>query len=110
MTADNASVTVRIFALPMDACDPAKTWRSAAEMIARRLREKYGRSIETEFVEIFTPESFEHPDILSLLEKGDDVPPYVTVNGALVQSGGKLSERRIREQLELMGISLIPQK
>jgi hypothetical protein len=101
-------VVVRIFALPMDACDPDKTWRSAAWMIARRLRERYGKAVETEFVEIFSPESFEYPDILSLLEKGDDVPPYVTVNGTLVQSGGKISERRVREQLELIGISPIP--
>lgn len=100
-------VAVRIFALPIDACDPGNTWRNAAWMIARRLRERYGRAVETEFVEIFSPESFEYPDILSLLEKGDDVPPYVTVNGTLVQSGGKISERRIREQLELLGISLV---
>ena len=105
MEADQYPVVVRIFALPMDACDPSKTWQSAAWMIARRLRERYGGTVETEFVEIFSPESFEYPDILSLLEKGDDVPPYVTVNGTLVQSGGKLSERRIREQLELLGIS-----
>lgn len=105
MNTDTNPVIVRIFALPMEACDPGKTWSRAALMIARRLREKYGRAVETEFVEIFSPESFEYPDILSLLEKGEQVPPYVTINGTLVQSGGKLSEGRIREHLEHLGIS-----
>lgn len=107
MNASTTTVIIRIFALPMDACDPSKTWQNAARMIARRLHERYGSAVEVEFIEIFSPESFEYPDILSLLEKGDLLPPYVTVNGTVVQSGGKLSERNIHNQLDLLGISPI---
>lgn len=107
MSDNGKPITVRIFALPMEACDPSKTWQNAVRMIARRLRERYGDAVETEFVEIFSPESFQYPEILSLFEKGDDLPPYVTVNGSLVQSGGKISEGRIRRHVERLGISPI---
>lgn len=30
--------------------------------------------------------------------------PIITLNGVVIQSGGKLSERRIREELEKIGI------
>ncbi|GAK56672.1 hypothetical protein U27_03635 [Candidatus Vecturithrix granuli] len=92
-------VIVRIFALPMVACDPGKTWKAAAEMMARRLKDRYGDAVQVEFVEIFAPESFQYPEILALLQN-DQAPPFVTLNGKLIQSGGKLSERAIRTVIE----------
>ena len=91
---------IRIFALPMAACDPNKTWKAAADMIARRLKERYGDAVQTEFIELFSPESFNYPEILALMQNEQASPPFVTLNGNLIQSGGKLSERVIREALE----------
>lgn len=101
---------VRIFGLPPAACDPAKTWRAAAGIIADRLRAKYGESVLTEYIELFSPESFEHPDIMSLIHNGEAEPPFVTVNGKLIQSGGKLSEGRIRKELERLGLESTAQE
>ena len=39
-----------------------------------------------------------------LLWQQDSQPPLVTVNGRLIQKGGKFSERLIKEELELIGI------
>ena len=96
---------VRIFAPPMTACDPAKTWKSAAKMIERRLRAWYGEAIQTEFIELFSPESFTHPEIMQLVETDAASPPYITINGVLVSSGGKLSDGVIRRELERLGVT-----
>lgn len=96
---------VRIFAPPMAACDPAKTWKAAAKMIERRLRARYGEAIQTEFIELFSPESFTHPEIMQFVEINAANPPYVTINGQLVSSGGKLSESVIRRELERLGVT-----
>ncbi len=92
-------VAVRIFAMPMAACDPGKTWKAAADMIRRRLRERYADAVQVEFVEVFSAESFQYPDILRLVEEGREAP-FVTVDGNLVQSGGKLSESVIRHSVD----------
>lgn len=91
--------TVHIFGLPITACDPGKTWNAAAEMIGRRLRSKFGSAVQTVYVELYSPESFAFENIVKLLQEGK-TPPFVTVNGKLVQAGGKLSERSIVQELE----------
>lgn len=91
--------TVHIFGLPMAACDPNKTWKAAAEMIGRRLQSRFDESVRTVYVELYSPETFEFDHIVKLLQKGAS-PPFVTINGELIQSGGKLSERRIAEEIE----------
>ncbi len=91
-------VAVRIFAVPMGACDPGKTWKAAADMVARRLRERYGDAVRVEFVEIFSPASFVYQDILERVGRGEQAP-FVTVNDELIQTGGKLSEPAIRRKL-----------
>ncbi len=83
---DHAPIIVRIFAPPMVACDPAKTWKAAAKMIERRLRVRYGEAIQTEFIELFSSESFSYPEIMPLVETNAASPPYVTINGLLVLS------------------------
>jgi len=92
-------MTVHIFGLPIAACYPNKTWKSAAEMIGRRLQSRFGSTVRTVYVELYSPESFDFDDIVKLLHEGQ-LPPFVTLNGKLIQSGGKLSERRIAQELE----------
>ncbi len=105
MGEENASngAIVRFFAPPIAACAPEKSWRHAAGLLAQRLSAVYGDAVKCEFVELFSAESFHYPDVLKMLEQGSQ-PPFVTVNGRLIQSGGKLSERLLKEDLERIGI------
>ena len=91
--------TVHIFGLPIAACDPNKTWRAAADLIGRRLRAKFGEHVTVEYIELYSPESFKYENIVKLLKEGQS-PPFVTIDGKLVQAGGKLSERIIALELE----------
>jgi len=91
--------TVHIFALPIAACDPSKTWKAAADLIGRRLQAKYGEHVTVEYIELYSPESFKFERVINHHKQGK-YPPIVTVNGKLIQSGGKLSERSIRQELE----------
>jgi hypothetical protein len=91
--------TINIFGLPLAACDPNKTWKAAAELIGRRLQSRFGENIRTVYIELYSPESFKFENIVHLLKEGQ-TPPFVTVNGKLIQAGGKLSERIIAQELE----------
>ncbi len=92
-------ITIHIFGPPMAACDPAKTWRAAAEMVGRRLQSRFGQNVQTIYIELYSPESFRFNHIVKLLQEGA-TPPFVTINGNLIQSGGKLVERRIAQQVQ----------
>lgn len=109
MKKSDKKVKIRIFAFPMEGCDPSKTWKAASEMIAKRLSSRYGNRIQVEFIEIFSPESFDYPEILELIQNEQVLPPIITVEGKVVHNGGKLSERVLREELEKIGIFSDPQ-
>lgn len=96
--AEDRMMTVHIFGLPIAACDPNKTWKAAADMIGRRLELRFGGAVRTVYVELYSPESFEFETIVKLLQSGR-TPPFVTLNGRVIQSGGKLSERGIAQEL-----------
>jgi hypothetical protein len=99
----SAAAVVRFFALPLAACAPERSWRHAAEFLSQRLNERFGEKVQCEFVELLSPESFQYSDVLELLKQSSQ-PPFVTVNGRLIQKGGKFSERLIKEELERVGI------
>ena len=63
-------------------------------MIGRRLQSRFGEHVKTVYIELYSPESFGFDTIVKLLQEGES-PPFVTVDGRLIQAGGKLSERRI---------------
>lgn len=98
-------VLVRIFAFPLEGCDASKTWKAASRALIKRLRARFGNRVQAEFIEIFSPESFNYPEILEMIKTEQVTPPIVTVDGGIVQTGGKISERRIRESLEELGIN-----
>lgn len=91
--------TVHIFGLPIATCDLSKTWKAAADVVGRRLQARFGSAVQTVYVELYSPESFAFDSIVKLLQEGES-PPFVTVDGRLVQAGGKLSEGRIAEELD----------
>ena len=68
-------------------------------MIGRRLQSRFSENVQTVYIELYSPESFAFDHIIKLLQDGTS-PPFVTINGELIQSGGKLSERRIAQELE----------
>lgn len=83
------SCHVVVAAAPMAACAPEKTWRAAAGLLERQLRDRFGPAVTFEFVELFTPDLDRHPEIEALVARGA-VPPIVLVDGGLHSSGGKL--------------------
>ena len=100
MIASKQKTVIKIFAMPMEACDPRKTWQAAFEYLSQRLHKRYGDRIEMEFIEIFSPESFQYADIMKMVAEGKPSPPYVMVDDRLISSGGKLSEPAIRQVLD----------
>lgn len=93
-------VSVKIFAMPVEGCDPGKTWKAAFDFLSKKLYTHYGDQIDLAFIEIFSPESFQYKMAMHLVEEGKLQPPFVFVNERLVSHGGKLSERKIRDAVD----------
>lgn len=94
-------VKVRVFAAPDTSCDHGMTWSGASAMIAERLRRRFDGGVELEHIEIFSPRSFEFPEIMATLEAGGQLP-IVTVGDRIVSQGGKLFDRVIRQAVEAL--------
>lgn len=95
---------VRIFTAPDAACRPGATWASAAGLIGQRLQRRFQGAVGVEHVEMFSPRSFEFPDVLAAVERGSRLP-IVAVDGRIVSEGEKLSESRIVRALEALGLT-----
>jgi disulfide oxidoreductase YuzD len=102
-------VVVRVFAPPpAPGCAEGKTWESAAEVIFRRLAGRFGSQVAFEFIQLFSPEFFRFTQVIARLQDGSAQVPIITVDDEIVQSGGKISERSIREDLEARGLTVVP--
>ena len=88
-------------------CPPEKTWRSAAGVVAQRLHARFGAAVNVEYVDLFSSEMADHPDVETLVASDGLIPPVVMVAGALSSSGGKLNlsaiERAVVAALERRG-------
>jgi disulfide oxidoreductase YuzD len=51
-------------------------------------------------IEIFSAESFSYKEIMEGIEQEKYQIPVVIIDGKIFQSGGKLSEKLIRERME----------
>lgn len=91
---------IKIFVMPVGACSYEKSWQYAVDLISKKLKERLGNVFEMKLIEIFSPESFSYKEIMEGIQQEKLKTPVITVNGNLIQSGGKLSERNIREELE----------
>ena len=101
-------VVVRVFAPPpVSGCAEGKTWENAADVIFRRLAGRFGSQVAFEFIQLFSPEFFQFPRVLAGLQDGSAQVPIITVDDDVVQSGGKISERSIREVLEARGLTVM---
>jgi len=102
-------VVVRVFASPpAQGCAEGKTWESAAEVIFRRLADRFGGQVSFEFIQLFSPEFFRFPQVVARLQEGSAQVPITTVDNEIIQSGGKISERAIRQVLEARGLMARP--
>ncbi len=97
-------VAVRVFAAPMAACGGSgETWESAAVALGKRLQRRFGQIVSVEFVELFSPRSFEFPAVLARVEAGARLP-LVTIGEDVISEGGKLSEPAVARALVERGL------
>jgi len=94
-----SKIKLQIFGMPIAACDENKTWR-ASNMVFRKITDKFGSIVECEYIELYSPESFSHSEVMKLLKENNEKPPYIFINNELVKSNGKLSERVIITEIE----------
>ncbi len=90
-----AVVWVQVFGVPVGACSPEKTWEAAADLLRRRLTSRFGDQVAVEYVELFSPASFQYPGVLEDLQEGRAQVPVILVDGATVPSEGKLPLSRV---------------
>lgn len=93
-------IDIKIFVMPVGACSYKKSWQFAVDMISKKLKDRLGEIFEMKLIEIFSPESFSFKDILEEIQQEKLQTPVVTINDKIIQSGGKLSERTIRMEIE----------
>ncbi|MDZ7795266.1 MAG: hypothetical protein U5P10_16720 [Spirochaetia bacterium] len=91
---------VRVFVPPLGECAGKNTWEKALGVVESRLREKLEFEVRFEIVTLFSKEFFAYPEVASLVQSGEGEPPIVTLDDRVIQRGGKLRERTIREALE----------
>lgn len=91
---------VKIFVMPVGACSYEKSWQFAVDLISKKLKERLGDVFDMKLIEIFTTESFSYNEIIEGIQQEKFQIPVVTLNGKIIQMGGKLSERAIRMEIE----------
>ncbi len=86
--------------MPVGACSYEKSWQYAVDMISKKLKTRLGDVFDMKLIEIFSPESFSYKEIIEGIQQEKLQTPVVTINGNIIQSGGKLSERAINTEIE----------
>lgn len=93
-----APVRIQIIGAPLACAEGVKeTWRELGIYFAGQLRERYGPSVETTYIDLFDPACPPLPPEAQL--------PLVLVEGRVLINGGKLSLPLIRRYLASLGIS-----
>ncbi len=72
-------------------CPPEKTWRAAASILEQRLRGRFAGAIDFAYVDLFSREMAQHPEVEAMVASGIAIPPIVLIDGVLASSGGKLN-------------------
>jgi len=86
--------------MPTGACSYEKSWQYAVDLISKKLKERLGDAFDMKLIEIFSPESFSYKEILEGIQNEKFHIPVITLNGNIIQSGGKLSERNLRMEVK----------
>ena len=106
MLMPSKAIHVRVFAAPDASCGHGMTWSAASALIGDRLRRRFGNEVEMEHIELFSPGSFEFPEVMAAIAAEGPLP-VVMVGNQIVSQGGKLSDRIIGQAVETL---LAPQK
>ncbi len=93
-------IDIKVFVMPVGACSYEKGWQYAVDLISKKLKDRFGDIFTMKLIEVFSPESFEYKEILDAIQREAIRVPVVTLNGRVIQSGGKLSERSIKRGIE----------
>lgn len=94
-------INVCVFAAPDASCGHGMTWSAASALIGERLRRRFGNGVDVEHIEIFSPRSFEFPEVMAAIQAGGELP-VVMVGDRIVSQGGKLSDRIIGQAVEAL--------
>jgi disulfide oxidoreductase YuzD len=86
--------------MPVGACSYEKSWQYAVDLISKKLKDRLGEIFDMQLIEIFSPESFSYKEIIEGIQQEKLQTPVVVLNGKIIQTGGKLSERGIRMEIE----------
>ena len=86
--------------MPVGACSYEKSWQYAVDMISKKLKGRVGDIFEMKLIEMFSPESFSYIEILDGIQNEKLQTPVIMMNKKIIQSGGKLSERTLRLEIE----------
>ena len=96
----NKKLDIKIFVMPVGACSYEKSWQYAVDLVSKKLKDRLGDVFDMKLIEIFSPESFSYKEIMEGIQNEKFQPPVVMLNGKIIQTGSKLSERNIREEIE----------
>ncbi len=102
--ADGPDAVITVFAPPATECAGANTWENAVLAFEHRFSKRYGNRVKFTTSHLFSPEFFQNTAVTEAVQQGAEAP-IITLNGQVIQRGGKLSERVIREELEKLGIA-----
>lgn len=91
---------IKIFVMPLGACSYENSWQYAVDMISKTLKDRVGGIFDMKLNEIFSPESYSYKEIMEGIQQEKYQTPVVTIDGKIIQSGGKLSERNLKFEIE----------
>ncbi len=79
------------------------TQEEQARELGASLARYYGPRVQVQYVDIFSPEMTEYPDVMRLVTQRNVPLPLVSINGQPVFAGG-ISLEMISEELEKLGL------
>jgi len=91
---------IKIFVMPVGACSYEKSWKYAVALVSKKLKDRLGDVFDIKLIEIFSPESFSYKEIMEGIQQEKYQTPLITIDGKIIQSGGKLSERKLKLEIE----------
>ena len=67
---------------------------------------RYGDTVTVEYIDIYSEQMPEHPNVLRLLMRGDIAVPIISLNGEPTFAGG-IAQDMIEEELGTLGLQPI---
>lgn len=67
------------------------------------LTHRYGDAVVVEYIDIYSDQMQEHPNVLRLLMRGDIAVPIVSLNGEPTFAGG-IAQDMIEDELQTLGV------